>query len=184
MHEFGHAMAMPHIGSSREENPFMGLDIMSNQDGESRELSGWLRFVAGWLPDERAYCQDFSGAKSAEVTLIPLNESATGVKMVVVPVSNTKAVLIESRRESKFSCAMSSQRNGVLVYVYDATLSHGENFLRPIVPSGRSPESSSNCLVARFPNPILYKGEMAVTEGVTIEVLESLNLDRIRISRG
>lgn len=184
MHEFGHAMAMPHIGSSREANPFLGLDIMSNQDGESRELSGWLRFVAGWLPDERVYCQDFSGAKSSEVTLIPLNESASGVKMVVVPVSNTKAVVIESRRESKFSCAMPSKRNGVLVYVYDATLSHGENFLRPIVPSGRSSESSSNCLVASFPNPILYRGETVVAEGVTIEVLESLNLDKVRISRG
>lgn len=183
MHEFGHAMAIPHIGSSREANPFLGLDIMSNQDGESRELSGWLRFVAGWLPDERVYCQDFSEAKSSEVTLIPLSESASGVKIVVVPVSSTKAVVIESRRESKFSCAMPSKRSGVLVYVYDATLSHGENFLRPIVPGGRSPESSSNCLVASFPNPILYKGEKIVTEGVTIEVLESLNLDKIRISR-
>ena len=67
--------------------------------------------------------------------------------------------------------------------MYDATLSHGENFLRPIVPGGRSSESSSNCLVASFPNPILYKGEKIVTEGVTIEVLESLNLDKIRISR-
>lgn len=184
MHEFGHAMALPHIGSSREENPFLGLDIMSNQDGESRELSGWLRFVAGWLPDERVYCQDFSGVSSADVTLIPLSESASGVKMVVVPVSNTKAVVIESRRESKFSCAMPSKRNGVLVYVYDATLSHGENFLRPVVPGGRDPESSSNCLVARFPNPILYRGEKVVAEGVTIEVLESLNLDKVRVTKG
>ena len=32
-------MALPHIGSSREPNAYMGLDLMSNQDGESRELS-------------------------------------------------------------------------------------------------------------------------------------------------
>jgi len=184
MHEFGHAMGFPHIGSSREENPFMGLDIMSNQDGESRELSGWLRFVAGWLPDERVYCQDFSGISSAEVTLIPLSESPSGVKMVVVPVSKTKAVVIESRRESKFSCTMPSKRNGVLVYVYDATLSHGENFLRPVGPGGRDPESGSNCLVARFPNPILYRGEKVVAEGVTVEVLESLNFDKVRVTKG
>jgi M6 family metalloprotease-like protein len=56
-HEFGHAMAIPHVGSSREPNPFLGLDIMGNQDGESKELSGWLRFVAGWLDDEKVYCQ-------------------------------------------------------------------------------------------------------------------------------
>jgi len=98
--------------------------------------------------------------------------------------SNPRAVMIESRRESKFSCAMPSKRNGVRVYVYDATLSHGENFLRPIVPGGRDPESSSNCLVARFPNPILYKGEKVVAEGVTVEVLESLNLDKVRVTKG
>lgn len=183
VHEFGHAMALPHIGSSREANPYMGLDIMSNQDGESRELSGWLRFLAGWLPDERIHCQDFGVAKSSEITLIPLNESATGIKMVVVPVSGTKAVVIESRRESKFSCSMPSKRNGVLVYVYDATLSHGEDFLKPIGPGGRVPESSYNCFAARFPNPIIYRGEKVVAEGVTIEVLESLNMDKIRISR-
>ena len=78
---------------------------------------------------------------------------------------------------------MPSKRNGVLVYVYDATLSHGEDFLKPIGPGGRVPESSYNCFAARFPNPIIYRGEKVVAEGVTIEVLESLNMDKIRISR-
>jgi M6 family metalloprotease-like protein len=183
VHEFGHAMALPHIGNSRDSNPFLGLDIMGNQDGESKELSGWLRFVAGWLDDEKVYCQELSTLKNTDITLVPLSGSGNGVKMVVVPISATKAVVIESRRETKFSCTMPSKRNGVLVYTYDATLSHGENFLEPVTPLFRYNESSSDCAVQPYPNPILYKGDKISVEGVTIEVVDSLNYDKIRISK-
>jgi hypothetical protein len=183
VHEFGHAMALPHIGNSRDPNPFLGSDIMANQDGETRELSGWLRFVAGWLDDEKVYCQELSTLKNTEVTLVPLSESGNGVKMVVVPISETKAVVIESRRENKFSCKMPSKRNGVLVYTYDATLMHGENFLKPITPEGRNNENSSNCPVVPYPDSILYKGQEISVEGVTIEVVDSLNYDKIKISK-
>ena len=182
-HEFGHAMAIPHVGSSREPNPFLGLDIMGNQDGESKELSGWLRFVAGWLDDEKVYCQELSTLKNTDVTLVPLSGTGNGVKMVVVPISETKAVVIESRRETKFSCIMSSKRNGVLVYTYDATLMHGENFLKPVTPLDRAIEYSSNCPVVGYPNPILYKGQKISVEGITIELIDSLNYDKIKISR-
>jgi hypothetical protein len=121
--------------------------------------------------------------ESTEITLVPLSDSESGIKMVVVPVSQTKAVVIESRRETKFSCQMPSKRNGLLVYTYDATLSHGEDFLKPVTPESRVAESSPNCLVVPYPNPILYKGQKISTEGVTIEVIESLNYDKIRISR-
>jgi M6 family metalloprotease-like protein len=182
VHEFGHAMALPHVGSSRVANPFMGLDIMGGQDGESRELSGWMRFVSGWLDDQKVYCQELSKLKNIGITLVPLNESGNGVKMVVVPISATKAVVIESRRETKFSCKMPSKRNGILVYTYDSTLSHGEDFLKPITPLGRYIESSYDCLVSPFPNPILYKGDKISVEGVTIEVTDSLNYDKIKIN--
>jgi M6 family metalloprotease-like protein len=182
-HEFGHAMAIPHVGSSREPNPFLGLDIMGNQDGESKELTGWLRFVAGWLDDEKVYCQELSKLNNTDVTLVPLSGTGNGVKMVVVPISETKAVVIESRRETKFSCMMPSKRNGVLVYTYDATLMHGENFLKPVTPLDRAIEYSSNCPVVGYPNPILYKGQKISVEGITIEVIDSLNYDKIKISK-
>jgi len=182
-HEFGHAMGIPHIGSSRDPNPFLGLDLMSNQEGESRELSGWLRFVAGWLNNEKVFCQELSNLNSSEVTLVPLSDSGSGIKMIVIPVSQTKAVVVESRRETKFSCVMPSKRNGVLVYTYDATLSHGQDFLKPIGPAGRVIEYSSNCLVVGYPNPILYKGQKVTVEGVTVEVIDSLNFDKVKLSR-
>jgi M6 family metalloprotease-like protein len=182
-HEFGHAMALPHIGSSREPNPFLGLDIMGNQDGYTRELTGWMRFVAGWLDDEKVYCQELQKLVSTDLTLVPLSGTKNGIKMAVIPISESKALIVELRRETKFSCAMPTKKNGVLTYVYDATRSHGENFLIPLTPAGRSNESSSNCPVSPFPDPILRQGEKMKFEGVTIEVLESKDIDRIRISK-
>jgi hypothetical protein len=58
---------------------------------------------------------------------------------------------------------------------------HGEDFLKPITLEGRSNESSSNCLVVPYPNPILYKGQKISVEGVTVEVVDSLNYDKIKI---
>jgi M6 family metalloprotease-like protein len=182
-HEFGHAMALPHIGSSREPNPFLGLDIMGNQDGYTRELTGWMRFVAGWLDNEKVYCQELQKLVSTDLTLVPLSGSKNGIKMAVIPISDSKALIVESRRETKFSCNMPTKKNGVLTYVYDATRSHGENFLIPLTPAGRSNESSSNCPVSPYPDPILRQGEKMKFEGVMIEVLESKDMDRIRISK-
>ncbi|NCV43917.1 MAG: hypothetical protein EBW15_03820, partial [Actinobacteria bacterium] len=230
-HEFGHAMGLPHIGVSRgEPSLFHPLDLMGNQDAISRELSGWLRFIAAWLPDEKVFCKEFtnplpqaygefwcmniqnqlrwsknnlpnpsstssstgqssSPAKSAtwsqiEMTLAPLSSKESGVKFAVIPVSSTKAVLIESRRVTKFSCGP-TDRNGVLVYTYDATLGHGENFLTPAIPRGRAVTSiAPPCQVSPFPDPLLYEGDKVTVEEVTVIVLESGTLDRIRITRG
>jgi len=182
-HEFGHAMGIPHVGSSRDANPFLGLDLMGNQDGYTRELTGWLRFVAGWLDGQKVYCQELKNLRSNEITLVPLSSSSDGIKMVVIPITNSKSLIIESRRETKFSCVMPVKRNGVLAYLYDATLGHNEAFLIPITPKGRIPEGSSNCPVEWYPNPLLYKGDKIDVEGVAIEVLDSLNYDKIRISK-
>ncbi len=182
-HEFGHAMGVPHIGSSRTPNPFLGLDLMSSQDGYTRELSGWLRFVAGWLDDEKVFCQEFSKLQSVDLTLVPLSSTSAGLKMVVIPISDSKTLVIESRRETKFSCKMPTQKNGVLAYLFDPTLGHGDNFLTPVGPEGRSPEGSSDCQVTQYPDPLLYKGQKINVEGMTLEVLDSANFDKIRISK-
>lgn len=182
-HEFGHAMGIPHIGSSRVANPFLGLDLMGSQDGHTRELSGWLRFVAGWLDDKRVYCKESEKLESTDLTLVPLSGRTDGIKMAVIPVSSSKAVIIESRRETKFSCKMPSKKDGVLVYLYDATLGHSENFLIPVTPPGRNNERSSNCEVSQFPDPLIYKGEKITVEGIVIEVLQSQDFDKIQLSK-
>jgi M6 family metalloprotease-like protein len=182
-HEFGHAISLAHIGRSRPPAPlFAGYDLMASQDGPTRDLSGWLRFVAQWLPDEKVYCKESKSLTKLEVTLVPLNSSERGIKLVVIPLSTTKAIVIESRRETKFSCQMNPTQNGTLAYIYDATLSHGEDFLVPIAPSGRSIVSSP-CPTSPMIDSLLRTGDKISVDGITIEILLSGNFDKIRISK-
>ena len=186
-HEFGHAISIAHVGRSRGSlPPFSPFDMMGSQDGSTRELSGWLRFLAGWLADEKVYCKEIQNVKDMELTLVPMSSTAAGLKLAVLPISETKAVLIESRRFTKFSCGIST-KNGVLVYKYDANLSHGEDFLIPIYPSGRKKEyhsaTADPCNTEPFSDPLLYRGDKITIDGIDIEVLLSGNFDRIRVTK-
>lgn len=184
-HEFGHAIGLPHVGTSRGPlPPFNPWDLMGGQDGPSRELSGWLRFFAGWLNDDQVYCANPSQLGKVSLTLVPLSDQASGVKLAIVPLTPTKAVIIESRRETKFSCTTTPARNGVLVYVYDATLGHGENFLIPQSPPGRAKQFSNSCNVQQNPDFLLREGDKVDVDGYTIEVLKHASLDKISITRG
>jgi M6 family metalloprotease-like protein len=180
-HEFGHEISLPHIGRSRPPAAaFTGYDLMSSQDGPTRDLSGWLRFVAEWLPDERVYCKESKAITKLEVTLVPLNSSEKGLKMAVIPLSTTKALVIESRRATKFYCQMNPVQSGALVYIYDANLTHGQDFLTQIVPEGR-PAVQSPCPAPPMADSVLRTGDKVFFEGFTIENLSSENFDKIRI---
>ena len=184
-HEFGHAIGLPHVGASRGPlPPFNPYDLMGGQDGPSRELSGWIRFYASWLSDEKVYCKEASKLDSLELTLAPLSSDEKGLKLAVIPVSGSKVVLVESRRVTKFSCGP-KDKNGVLVYTYDARLGHGENFLNPVTPISRELVKvfTPGCQVEPFPDSILKEGDKVTVEGLTIEVLLSGNYDRIKITK-
>jgi M6 family metalloprotease-like protein len=182
-HEFGHAIALPHIGASRGSfPPFNPWDLMGGQDGPSRELSGWLRFLAGWLSVEQVVCLEASNVENLEMTLVPLSGTEPGPKFAILKLSATRALLIESRRETKFSCKTPTPRNGVLVYVYDATIGHGENFLIPSSPPGRQAQNLP-CSVAPNPDFLLRTGDSVEVEGFTVEVLEHGALDKVLVSK-
>jgi M6 family metalloprotease-like protein len=182
-HEFGHAISLPHIGLSRGITPpFNPWDLMGGQDGPSRELSGWLRMLAGWLSDSQVYCKSASDIRTQTVNLAPISSKTKGLKLAIIRLSKTKAIMIESRRETKFSCKTNSGRNGVLVYLFDAKLGHGEDFLVPVSVAGRTPKQV-NCATAPHPDVLLRAGDRVSVEGMTVEVVKISGKDTVRISK-
>jgi len=156
---------------------------MGGQDGPARELSGWLRFIAGWLSEQQVYCQEVSNLKSTDLTLVPLSSTQPGLKVAIVALSKSRALVMESRRVTKFSCDTPTPRNGVLAYIYDATLGHGENFLIPMSILGRQLEQTIGCITVPTSDRLLHESEKITVEGVNIEVLIHGDYDKIRISR-
>jgi M6 family metalloprotease-like protein len=182
-HEFGHAIALPHVGLSRGTiPPFNPWDLMGGQDGPSRELSGWLRMLAGWLSDSQVYCKDAASIQSQTINLTPLSSKNNGVKLAIIRLSSTKAIMIESRRETKFSCKTQPGRNGVLAYLYDAKLGHGQDFLVPLTEPGRS-RQNTNCNTEPHPDVLLRAGDRINVEGMTVEVIKLGAKDSVKISR-
>ena len=181
-HEFGHAIGIPHVGSSRVSTPFQTLELMGSNGGPSRDLAAWLRYVAGWLEDNQVYCQDAATLTPTELTLVPLNDKTTGVKMAVVKINDAKAVIIESRRVTKFGCTPESYREGVLVYTYDATKGHNEEMFIQAIPAGRKFEKAA-CYAPDTRGPLLRTGDKVTLEGITVEVTAHGTLDQIKISK-
>jgi M6 family metalloprotease-like protein len=169
-HEYGHTLGMPHISGSRASAAFHQFELMGSQDAR-RELSGWNRFiVTKWLDDKSVYCKDKSNIKTELMYLSELNSLEEGTKLIVIPISETKALIAESRVATKFAgtYSISGRTDGVFVYIYDATLGHNKEYLS--LPSATA-------------DPILIAGESITYEGVTIKVLEAGNLDKILITR-
>ena len=145
-----------------------------------------MRVLASWLDDDQIFCKEASKVSKVELTLVPLSENKNGVKLAMLPLSSTKLLIIESRRETKFSCTTTPSRNGVLVYTYDATLGHGENFLIQVNPLNR-PNQRDSCSsqYGGEPNPdfLLRGGDKVVVDGLTIEVLRHGNLDKVQVTK-
>ncbi len=169
-HEYGHTIGIPHIGSSSTSSPYQQYDLMGDQDAR-REISGWSRFaVTKWLEDKWVYCKKRANINSEIVYLSDLNSKKDGNKLVVIPISPTKALIAESRRSTKFvgSQRINGNENGVFVYVYDSTLGHNQEYLT-LLPSAT--------------DSVLRTNQSVTYDGVTIKVLSIGSEDKILITK-
>lgn len=201
-HETGHMFPLPDlydqntqwwIGKQTEipGGPFSGFDMMANQDGPSRTLSTWLRFVMGWLNDSQVFCKPIAELNEVQVTLVPIDDGSSGVKSVFVPLSSSKLLVVESRRaNAKFDCEGTGTststwraRNGVIVYTADMTLGHGEGFQALVAPAGRGLQTLPSCSAPSQYDAILGVGDAVVMNGVRVRVLSSGLYDTVEISK-
>lgn len=185
-HEYGHVLGIPHLGGSRWSYSFQPYDLMGNQD-VGREISGWSRFaVTRWIEDEWVYCKLSQNVEVELVHIAPINSIGNQIKLAIIPINETKTLVLESRRRdinSELSpnlqdityipstyplYAANPIRDGVFVYIYDSSLGHNEEYLHL---------TNSNS------NPILAAGDSIEYLGIKISVLEVGNVDKVLISR-
>ncbi len=172
----------PKYGGSKIATPFHTFLIQGSTEGE-RELGGWNRFLLGWMSENRVYCRQASNITSLDITLVPLVDNKNqGIKLAVIPLSGSRALILESRRVTKFACTTYTERNGVLAYVYDAKYGATEEYFAAISPPGRAIESYS-CASSPSSDPLLHRGDKVTFEGITIELLLHGDFDRVRITR-
>ncbi len=138
------------------EFSYMGL---SSYSSNAPSLLAFERWNLGWLDDSQIEC-----VKGTSVTkLITPIQSAGGTKAVIIPLSRTKALVIESRRALGIDKAIA--KSGALVYVVDSSLQSGGGPVK-VFPS--DVKNDPRYLLA--PRAL---GESVIVEGFTDKVMQS-----------
>lgn len=107
---------------------YMGINsFKSNSPG----LFAWERWVLGWLDDSQVSCVNpySSGVVTGRLTPV---ESSGGIKALVIPAGDTKAVVVELRAASGLD--KNIQKAGVLTYVVDSSMQTGKGPIK-VYPS-------------------------------------------------
>ncbi len=167
-HELGHAMSLVDLASLKPEhsywNSYVGdFSLMGNIAAPAREYFGWERWQLGWVEDSQVVC---AGPASLEAALTPI-ERAGGNKIVVVPVTETRAVVVESRHPEGFDERLSG--SGLLVYVVNTEIGTYDGAIR-VAP--HSPDEQ------HYVSSLLTDGRSVTVEGVTVTALDG---DRLHI---
>ena len=212
--------------------PMSQWSVMSHQNGHAREVIAWHRWLLGWLGDEQVYCRPSDSLADVEISLSPLTREEEGYKAAMVPVSESKVIVVESRRAEGYSATAGDLAiavdvdgvrkrgylrdfgtDGLIVYTYDTSVIDGSGQAWLQIPDGRpsnwamatcpitqcmspdkrataredpwllwDPDNPDNILIEVNLDPLLRLGDSVTVEGVTIELIESGESDRVRIT--
>ncbi len=232
LYRYGYQSSEEIFATGPASLPMSHWSVMSNQNGIAREVIAWHRWLLGWLEDEQIYCRPSNSLEEVDISLSPLTRIEDGYKAAMIPVSDSKVIVVESRRAEGYSSDMGDLAvavdvngtrkrgflrdfgtSGLIVYAYDTSAIDGTGQSWLQIPSGRpstwamatcpitqclgpdqratarenpwlnwDPDNPENILIEANLDPLVRLGDSVTVEGVTIELIESGQSDRIRIS--
>lgn len=99
--------------------------LMQNNSGVSYAMNPYEQFILDWLPESQIYCQDSQTLTKATVSLSPVEREDSQTKLVIIRLSTTKAIVVESHGIDKWSSFNTGDRSfpagfySVMAYVVD-----------------------------------------------------------------
>lgn len=161
----------------------LGTGSWGAMSGMATDFLFWDKWIANMADDSQIICVD--PKKDSINWLKPSSYFGTHEKAIVVPVSSTKVIVIESIRSAGFNYKIPKSQNGALVYVVDTTdtrAEYGVNVLRTKEEmSGPIADSLSHPRFFLWNAPLI-NNEFIIFENYKISVLESGNFgDVVRI---
>jgi hypothetical protein len=170
-------------------DPRADLHIGSTEGALSMVLSTWDRFLLGWLSEPELVCLTVDDLP-IEVTLDSVEGGTTGYPVsIIVRLSETDAIVVESKRPVGFGGDFEPSTGGVIAYRLDTTIENDRSgdtddgrlgarfawYLEPTnVTSALLPEAGID--------PLLRFGGTASSDGVHIEVIEFSRRDTVRLT--
>jgi len=181
VHETGHTFGLPDLYDTSSQtglSSYLGSwDPMSDPDGEdfgsTVEFMGWHLWRLGWIDDDQVTC--VQPVSSLDLKLDALTRHGDSV-IAVVPTSEHRAVVIESRKAERFNAAI--PRPGVLIYVVWTDAAFGSILVGPRdgteFPTNREGFANVTLVLGdRYTDPVT---------GFTVAVIDSTDgSDTVRI---
>jgi M6 family metalloprotease-like protein len=175
-HETGHAFGWYDEDYKHESSTLGNWGIMAmNWSNDVIETGAWDRYLQGWLEESQVGCTTKESLTTTkEFTINALGENNGDQKAVMIPLSPSKILVMESRRKSSLD-NFTQTREGLLVYTVDMTIGQLGGGYKTI----RRPGSTDR----DFRDAALQQGDSVTVDGVTITVTKSAALaDIITIS--
>ena len=122
-HEIGHAWLGYedlYLFRSQNESPLGKWDLMS-QTGT--ELSGFSRFLAGWVESSAVRCASPTTTSRHYLTALNSESANTRPRLLVVPLSASSAIVADYRAPNTWSPDLKTAT--LVVYRVDTTVDHG-----------------------------------------------------------
>ena len=176
-HETGHLFGLYDEDMQHKFASLGNWGIMAmSWSAHAIELGAWDRYLQGWLTNDQIACRQLSelSPSGESITLDALVGQSAGLKSIMIPISASKILVIESRKRKGFDAPLS---DGLLVYTVDMKLGQlgGGYIVKP------RPGSSDKSL---FLDAALRVGDSIAVDGVTITVVSiGENSDVVKISR-
>jgi M6 family metalloprotease-like protein len=135
------------------------------------DLAGWEKWIVGFTLDSQVRCADPN--KTSTHWLIPGGVKSTNQKLLVVPLSATKAIVVESLRPAGVNYKIPKVSQGALVYTVDvADQRHGYG-MQLVVSEGRILEKESQTEKFIGASAPLKLNQSVVVDGIQIKVIEA-----------
>lgn len=177
-HETGHAFGLydEDLNHASQSLGYWGIMAMS-WSNHAIELGAWDRYLQGWLPQSQVNCQQLSAITSEGATskISPIVRQDKEVKTIMIPVTSSKILVIESRKSESLDIIPASHE-GVLVYTVDMTKGQ--------LGGGYEIQKRIGSTDPNFEDAALHAGDSITVSGVKITVI-SLNAsgDTVKISK-
>lgn len=157
-----------HYGDTqRNINTEYGMGDLTMMTPFGGDLTTWEKWRLGFMKDSQVQCVTSAGTSTHWIAPSTVKTSAS--KAVIIKISDTKIVVVETLRAAGFYYKLPKQSQGALVYEVDLLETrHGFGF-KLALPLGRT-VTSDGFFMSSYP---LKQGDATETNGYRISIVES-----------
>ena len=135
------------------------------------DLSVWEKWMMGFVQDSQIQC--VLNPQSSSHWVAPASVQTQESKAIIIPISSTKVVVVESIRPAGLHYKIPQNLQGVLVYEIDLTKSDHGMGMKLSLPTNRAVNSNPFAFGFFLGDASLRNGDRTTSNGYQIEVVES-----------